>query len=130
MCGHKGILHGGASAATLDQFFGLMNCLPKIQGFTGQLNLSYRKIILCPSTVLIRGTFDRVERRKHYFKAVILDEVVCSNSLISICYHLYLFDFICITYFQNDPCVEAECLYIESNVAKTFDNAVSKLEQN
>lgn len=76
MCGHKGILHGGASASTLDQFFGLMNCLPKIKGFTGQLNLSYKKIILCPSTVLIRGYYDRVERRKHFFKAVIYDEVV------------------------------------------------------
>ena len=64
MCGHKGILHGGASAATLDQFFGLMNCLPPCRGFTGQLSVSYRKIILCPSTVLIRGVVDRVERRK------------------------------------------------------------------
>lgn len=76
MCGHKGILHGGSSASTLDQFFGLMNSIADIRGFTGQLNCSYRKIILCPSTVLIRGTFDRVERRKHYFKAVIYDEVV------------------------------------------------------
>lgn len=76
MCGHKGILHGGASAATLDQFFGIMNCLPPCTGFTGQLNISYKKIILCPSTVLIRGTVDRVERRKHFFKAVIYDEVV------------------------------------------------------
>ena len=76
MCGHKGILHGGASASTLDQFFGLMNCIPDIHGFTGQLSCSYKKIILCPSTVLIRGTYDRVERRKHYFKAVIYDELV------------------------------------------------------
>ena len=76
MCGHKGILHGGASASTLDQFFGPMNCIPDIHGFTGQLSCSYKKIILCPSTVLIRGTYDRVERRKHYFKAVIYDELV------------------------------------------------------
>lgn len=76
MCGHKGILHGGASASTLDQFFGLMNCIPDIHGFTGQLSCSYKKIILCPSTVLIRGTYDRVERRKHYFKAVVYDELV------------------------------------------------------
>ena len=76
MCGHKGILHGGASASALDQFFGLMNCIPDIHGFTGQLSCSYKKIILCPSTVLIRGIYDRVERRKHYFKAVIYDELV------------------------------------------------------
>ena len=50
MCGHRGILHGGASASVLDQFSGLMMCLLDIQGFTGQLHLSYRKIILCPST--------------------------------------------------------------------------------
>ena len=50
MCGHRGIRHGGASASVLDQFFGLMMCLLDIQGFTGQLQLSYRKIILCPST--------------------------------------------------------------------------------
>lgn len=50
MCGHRGILHGGASATVLDQFFGLMMCLLNIQGFTGQLQLNYRKIILCPST--------------------------------------------------------------------------------
>lgn len=80
MCGHKGILHGGASAATLDQFFGLMNCLPPCRGFTGQLSVSYRKIILCPSTVLIRGVVDRVERRKHFFKAVIYDDIVCLSS--------------------------------------------------
>lgn len=91
MCGHKGILHGGASASVLDQFFGLMMCLLDIRGFTGQLQLSYRKIILCPSTgtrerafwalVLIKGTFLRSEGRKQYFKATIIDEVVRIHAL-------------------------------------------------
>ena len=76
MCGHAGILHGGASASTLDQFFGIMNCVLGINGFTGQLNLSYRKIILCPSTVLVKGVCERQEGRKHWFKGVIYDEVV------------------------------------------------------
>ncbi|KNB45520.1 thioesterase superfamily protein [Blastocystis sp. subtype 4] len=103
MCGHRGILHGGASASVLDQFFGLMMCLLDIQGFTGQLQLSYRKIILCPSTVLIRGSFLKEEGRKHYFKAVITDEV-------------------------GDICVEAECLFIQSDVKKILDRALNKLQ--
>ncbi|KAK8826347.1 hypothetical protein WA538_001486, partial [Blastocystis sp. DL] len=102
MCGHKGILHGGASASVLDQFFGLMMCLLDIRGFTGQLQLSYRKIILCPSTVLIKGTFLRSEGRKQYFKATITDEV-------------------------DDLCVEAECLFIQSDISKILDRALNKL---
>ena len=50
MCGHTGILHGGASAAVLDQFFGLMMCVLKYRGFTGEMKVRYCKIILCPST--------------------------------------------------------------------------------
>ena len=76
MCGHRGILHGGASASVLDQFFGLMICILDIKGFTGQLDVSYRKIILCPSTILVKGVYDRAENRKHYFKATIYDDIV------------------------------------------------------
>lgn len=104
MCGHRGILHGGASGSTLDQFFGLMICLQKINGFTGQLNVSYRKIVLCPSTILIKGTLDRTENRKHYFKATIYDGI-------------------------GDVCVEADCLFIQSDIKKVLDRALAKLEE-
>ena len=53
MCGHIGILHGGASAAVLDQFFGLMMCVLEYRGFTGEMKVRYNKIILCPSTSMI-----------------------------------------------------------------------------
>ena len=53
MCGHTGILHGGASAAVLDQFFGLMMCVLQYHGFTGEMKVRYNKIILCPSTSMI-----------------------------------------------------------------------------
>lgn len=103
MCGHRGILHGGASGSTLDQFFGLMICLQSIKGFTGQLSISYRKIVLCPSTILIRGKIDHTENRKHYFKAIIYDEL-------------------------GDLCVEATCLFIQSDIQKVLDRAMAELE--
>ncbi|CBK24696.2 uncharacterized protein [Blastocystis hominis] len=104
MCGHAGILHGGASASTLDQFFGIMNCVLGINGFTGQLNLSYRKIILCPSTVLVKGVCERQEGRKHWFKGTIYDEV-------------------------GDVCVEAECLFIKADIKNVLERARSKIEK-
>lgn len=58
-----------------------MNCVLGVNGFTGQLNLSYRKIILCPSTVLVKGVCERHEGRKYYFKGVIYDEVVRTMSV-------------------------------------------------
>eukprot|EP01029_Cantina_marsupialis_P028751 TRINITY_DN777966_c0_g1_i1.p1 TRINITY_DN777966_c0_g1~~TRINITY_DN777966_c0_g1_i1.p1 ORF type:complete len:219 (-),score=48.43 TRINITY_DN777966_c0_g1_i1:328-984(-) len=74
LCGHQSILHGGFTAAMLDEFFGALFYSLKVgHGFTGNLNVSYRKPIKTESDVCLRGWVEKIDGRKYTLKANVFD---------------------------------------------------------
>lgn len=66
ICGHPGIVHGGALATILDE--GLARCsfqaLPNKIGMTANLNINYRAPLPGDTYVVLRATTTKVEGRK------------------------------------------------------------------
>ena len=66
ICGHPGLVHGGALATLLDEI--LARCsfaaLPNKMGMTANLNINYRKPVPGGSYILIRAKTTKVEGRK------------------------------------------------------------------
>lgn len=68
LCGHRGIVHGGATAAVVDELFGWTahRCAPgePTRIFTATLTVDYKAPIPAGTTVLITTSLDRVDGRK------------------------------------------------------------------
>ncbi|CAJ1380862.1 unnamed protein product [Effrenium voratum] len=81
--GHPGLLHGGFTAAVLDDFTGLATWMEKQAQaldkdaaiFTAHMDLSYRRPLKAKSEYLVEVCVDRVERQKKVFlNAAIYDK--------------------------------------------------------
>ncbi|CAE7197250.1 Them4 [Symbiodinium natans] len=81
--GHPGLLHGGFSAAIIDDFTGLATWIEKdaqdlgkdVKIFTAHLDLSYRRPLRSNSEYLVEVCVDRLERGKKVFlNAAIYDD--------------------------------------------------------
>lgn len=73
LCGHQGILHGGATATILDEILGSLSMwtAENKDTFTANLNVNYRKPILLPALVVVSGKVDKLEGRKIYITGAI-----------------------------------------------------------
>ncbi|KAJ1627782.1 HotDog domain-containing protein [Pavlovales sp. CCMP2436] len=73
LCGHRGIVHGGATAATCDELFGWTahHCGPgkPTRIFTANLSVNYKLPIAAGSNVVVRTSLARVEGRKLYLES-------------------------------------------------------------
>lgn len=67
--GYTGFLHGGVSAALLDS--AMTNCLfsKGIAAFTGELNLVYKKPVLCGTTARVKAWLEKSYPPLHELKA-------------------------------------------------------------
>lgn len=82
--GHPGLLHGGFSAAVIDDFTGLATWIEKeaqdlgkdAKIFTAHLDLSYRRPLKSNAEYLVEVCVDRVERQKK----VILNAAIYDNT--------------------------------------------------
>ena len=82
MCGHRGIVHGGLSAALLDETLGgAVYCL-KAAGlvgrgpaFTAALEVDYKAPLPAGSVVAVVAVLDRVDGRKAWVTARIVSAV-------------------------------------------------------
>ena len=64
-CGHAGLVHGGAIAATFDDAFGaLFFSLEMGKGFTARLEVNYRKPIPAGTSLRVVTSVESVEGRK------------------------------------------------------------------
>ncbi|KAJ5649923.1 uncharacterized protein N7484_003646 [Penicillium longicatenatum] len=104
ICGHPGIVHGGILATLMDE--GLARCcfrlLPNKVGVTANLNINYRAPAMANSYVVLRAKTTKVEGRKAWVEAKI--EKLSPG--------------------EEDGAgllVEANALFIEPRLAKTFD---------
>jgi hypothetical protein len=71
MCGHPGLVHGGATAAVLDELFGSMYDSQALgKGFTANLNINYRHPIPANSEVIIHVWTHRVQGRKVFMDGI------------------------------------------------------------
>mmetsp|Transcript_18816 Transcript_18816/g.32972 ORF Transcript_18816/g.32972 Transcript_18816/m.32972 type:complete len:177 (+) Transcript_18816:1-531(+) len=94
--GHPGLIHGGFSAAIIDDFTGLATWIEKdaqdlsktAKIFTAHLDLSYRRPLQCSAEYLVEVCVDRVERQKKVF----LNAAIYDNT--------------------DHACVKARALYI------------------
>lgn len=72
MCGHRGIVHGGATAAICDELFGWTahHCGPDqpTQIYTANLNVNYKAPLVAGTTFLVSTTLKRVEGRKLFLE--------------------------------------------------------------
>ena len=94
LTGHPGVIHGGFTAALLDDLFGwaasserkARNLGPA--NFTANLDVNYRRPLLAGSTYLVEVRVDRVEKSKKVYLSATLSDA------------------------QGRTCVEATSLYI------------------
>eukprot|EP00523_Entomoneis_sp_CCMP467_P000747 CAMPEP_0168747806 /NCGR_PEP_ID=MMETSP0724-20121128/15847_1 /TAXON_ID=265536 /ORGANISM="Amphiprora sp., Strain CCMP467" /LENGTH=274 /DNA_ID=CAMNT_0008795609 /DNA_START=44 /DNA_END=864 /DNA_ORIENTATION=- len=75
---HKGYCHGGSMCSVLDDVIGWCGFLITGQcrpwsGFTVQVNTQLKKPIAVHSTLLVQATITRLERRKVYIDAVLME---------------------------------------------------------
>jgi acyl-coenzyme A thioesterase PaaI-like protein len=97
--GHRGILHGGAIAASFDDAFGALFFSQGFgPGFTANLTIDYRRPVPVGTRLRIVATVDSVEGRKVWMLAKLVDSSDPSD----------------------DPTVfaEAKCLFIKPRVPK------------
>lgn len=75
LCGHKGITHGGATAAVCDELFGWTahRCGPgqPTNIFTANLRVDYKAPLPAGVPVVVCTTLDRVERRKLFMRSTV-----------------------------------------------------------
>mmetsp|Transcript_11344 Transcript_11344/g.23255 ORF Transcript_11344/g.23255 Transcript_11344/m.23255 type:complete len:259 (-) Transcript_11344:1714-2490(-) len=82
---HAGYCHGGSMCAVLDDVIGWCgfcttgNCLPW-SGFTVQINTQLQKPIPLHSILVIQATIVKVERRKVYMEAKLMDYQKITNE--------------------------------------------------
>merc|ERR1711901_15374 len=70
--GHPNIVHGGATAALLDNSFGYAFFAANVgNGFTANLNIDYRAPIITGSKIILTTRASKVEGRKVYLSAEI-----------------------------------------------------------
>jgi acyl-coenzyme A thioesterase PaaI-like protein len=71
---HPGLLHGGVIATILDSTMGniiLHQIRPKAPTFTVVLNITYKKPISTPGSVLVRSSVIKVDGRKMWVRGVV-----------------------------------------------------------
>jgi len=74
LCGHKGIIHGGFSAAVLDEVCGAAVYSSMGGGnFTANLNVDYIRPVMADRWLLVRAKVVKVEGRKAYVSCMIED---------------------------------------------------------
>lgn len=76
VCGHKGLVHGGLTAAMFDETFGVvMFAHPSVPRytFTASLTVNYRKPLPAAQTVAIVAGVERVDGRKVYMTGTLVD---------------------------------------------------------
>ena len=100
MCGHPGLVHGGAMATLMDE--ALARCsfraLPNKVGMTANLTLNYRKPLPAGSFVVIRARTTKVEGRKAWVEGTL--ESLPEDGIVPVVY------------------TEATALFIEPKQAK------------
>jgi acyl-coenzyme A thioesterase PaaI-like protein len=75
---HQGYCHGGSMCSVMDDVVGWCSflttgrCQPW-SGFTVQVNTSLRQPVAVNATLLVRAEISKIERRKVYMKAVLVD---------------------------------------------------------
>lgn len=100
--GHPGIVHGGSTAALLDNSFGYGFFATNVgNGFTANLNINYRAPISCGSSILLTCRATKIEGRKVYLSAEIRDQ-----------------------HDHNKLYVESTCLFITSSKLKTIEKKI------
>ncbi len=100
LAGHAGRIHGGLLMTLLDECMGRA-CFPRLAGktaVTAKLDVSFKKPVLVDSVILVKAWTERVEGRKAWVKAAILQ-----------------FDD------ESQPCTEASALFIEPRNAAEMD---------
>ncbi|KNC80506.1 hypothetical protein SARC_07128 [Sphaeroforma arctica JP610] len=90
MCGHPGIVHGGATAAVFDDLFGWLFDYQGIKVFTAYLNTSYRSPTYVNTTLVYEMHIDKVEGRKLYAKATARDGLGPDSTLLAESEVLYI----------------------------------------
>ncbi len=79
--GHPGLVHGGFVAAALDHVLGVTASTTEGTSMTGTLTTRYRKPTPAHVELICRGAVDRVEGRKVFCSAVLLDgETVVADA--------------------------------------------------
>jgi len=75
VCGHKGIIHGGLSAALCDEVMGTVSYIYNLgqPSFTANINLNYKKPLFANSWILIRSKVYNSEGRKVFIEAQMED---------------------------------------------------------
>jgi uncharacterized protein (TIGR00369 family) len=74
-CGHAGLVHGGAIAATFDDAFGaLFFSLERGKGFTARLEINYRKPIPAGTPLRVVTAVESVEGRKVWMTSKMVAE--------------------------------------------------------
>ena len=83
VCGHRGVVHGGLSAALIDESCGAVVYCLKAGGmlargpaFTAALDVAYKSTLPSGSTLAVVARLERVEGRKAWVTARIMSEVV------------------------------------------------------
>jgi acyl-coenzyme A thioesterase PaaI-like protein len=71
--GHPGFVHGGFVAAVLDHVLGVAASTGGVSSMTGTLTIRYRRPTPARKELLCRGEIDRVEGRKVFCHAELLD---------------------------------------------------------
>jgi uncharacterized protein (TIGR00369 family) len=76
MCGYPGAVHGGVSAALIDNTAGwhYLVLAEKKPGVTAYLNLNYRSVIKAGTPVVITQRLREVKGRKYYIDITMTDE--------------------------------------------------------
>jgi acyl-coenzyme A thioesterase PaaI-like protein len=69
MCGHDGIVHGGATATVFDDLFGWLFEYSEDKAFTAMLTTNYRRPIKVQEPVLFHLVIDKREGRKLHASA-------------------------------------------------------------
>ena len=72
--GHPGVVHGGMTAAVIDNTFGWVYLAYKqIPGFTAYLNVNYREPVLANTECILRTRVTKNEGRKKFMEAHLID---------------------------------------------------------
>lgn len=73
MCGHRGVVHGGATAAVCDELFGWTahHCAPgqPTQIYTANLSVNYKAPLAAGTACIVSTSLVRVEGRKLFMEA-------------------------------------------------------------
>jgi uncharacterized protein (TIGR00369 family) len=79
--GHPGFLHGGIVAAILDEVSGLLptmnrdrKALPNVSYMTGHLNVTFKRPVRTPGTILATAKVAKLEGRRLHVEGALKDE--------------------------------------------------------